>query len=241
MARIPDGIAHGPLESHHENFESFLIEAEEAMFIEFSESDFFDFRGEYISLFEEWLNSFDSSIAFVRRRRENVLSTFTREISLAFQEGFRSIRLQKARIFRGGREEEGVLDNVFGFFRKALSGRFTKMRLIPRIKLLIITGQASFLRDMEFLESMQAGVDLAYIDTHPSNLGPDADEICNTWRGRIISMSGGTEGFPTHDDAKEQGMFHPHCTHGTNVLTPAQYFVAIKEKPETIQALKELE
>ena len=36
---------------------------------------------------------------------------------------------------------------------------------------------------------------------------------CFPWEGRILSLSGGTEGFPTYDAAKEAGCFHPNCVH----------------------------
>lgn len=36
---------------------------------------------------------------------------------------------------------------------------------------------------------------------------------CFPWEGRILSLSGGTEEFPTYDAAKEAGCFHPNCVH----------------------------
>ena len=36
---------------------------------------------------------------------------------------------------------------------------------------------------------------------------------CFPWEGRILSLSGATEGFPTYDAAKEAGCFHPNCVH----------------------------
>lgn len=36
---------------------------------------------------------------------------------------------------------------------------------------------------------------------------------CFPWEGRILSLSGATDGFPTYDAAKEAGCFHPNCVH----------------------------
>lgn len=36
---------------------------------------------------------------------------------------------------------------------------------------------------------------------------------CRPWEGAILSVSGATRGFPTYDEAKAAGCFHPNCTH----------------------------
>ena len=36
---------------------------------------------------------------------------------------------------------------------------------------------------------------------------------CGAWEGVILSVSGKTEGFPTYDEAKAAGCFHPNCVH----------------------------
>lgn len=36
---------------------------------------------------------------------------------------------------------------------------------------------------------------------------------CFAWEGRILSITGKTKGFPTYDEAREAGLFHPNCTH----------------------------
>ena len=38
-------------------------------------------------------------------------------------------------------------------------------------------------------------------------------EGCFPWAGRILSVSGQTDGFPTYDEAKAAGCFHPNCIH----------------------------
>ncbi len=36
---------------------------------------------------------------------------------------------------------------------------------------------------------------------------------CGPWEGIILSVSGETNGFPTYDEAKAAGCFHPNCVH----------------------------
>lgn len=43
--------------------------------------------------------------------------------------------------------------------------------------------------------------------------GGDPDCDCFAWEGCIISVSGQTKGFPTYEDARKGGCFHPNCTH----------------------------
>jgi hypothetical protein len=51
--------------------------------------------------------------------------------------------------------------------------------------------------------------DLAYITSYS---GCTCD-ICLQWEGKIVSLTGKTEGYPTLDDALGEGMFHPNCLH----------------------------
>ncbi len=42
----------------------------------------------------------------------------------------------------------------------------------------------------------------------------DADcRLCFPWEGRILSITGKTREFPTYEEAKAAGLFHPNCVH----------------------------
>lgn len=41
----------------------------------------------------------------------------------------------------------------------------------------------------------------------------DSCDPCQRWAGKIVSMTGATKGFPTIDDARADGVFHPNCIH----------------------------
>jgi hypothetical protein len=52
------------------------------------------------------------------------------------------------------------------------------------------------------------GHDLVKISTHSR-----ACPLCVPWQGRILSITGKTDGYPTLEEAKAQGLFHPNCRH----------------------------
>lgn len=41
----------------------------------------------------------------------------------------------------------------------------------------------------------------------------DSCEACQRWAGRILSVSGQDKRFPTLDEARADGLFHPNCIH----------------------------
>lgn len=41
----------------------------------------------------------------------------------------------------------------------------------------------------------------------------DSCDACSYWAGKIVSMTGATKGFPTIDEARAAGVFHPNCIH----------------------------
>lgn len=55
---------------------------------------------------------------------------------------------------------------------------------------------------------LEHGHDLIKISTHRG-----ACEKCQPWEGKILSLTGKTEGYPTLNEAKEAGLFHPNCRH----------------------------
>jgi len=40
-----------------------------------------------------------------------------------------------------------------------------------------------------------------------------ACELCQPWQGKILSFTGKTEGYPTLEEARAAGLFHPNCRH----------------------------
>lgn len=60
---------------------------------------------------------------------------------------------------------------------------------------------------------LQAGYDLVQVSNHHSD-----HRECAVWEGKILSLTGRTPGYPTVDEAKSAGLFHPNCQHAINVI-----------------------
>lgn len=58
------------------------------------------------------------------------------------------------------------------------------------------------------------GGDLFRVSRH----GGDPHCACATWQGVIYSYSGRTKGFPTYDDVRRGGCFHPNCVHAPEAV-----------------------
>ncbi|CEP67871.1 Bacteriophage A118, Gp4, minor capsid [Moorella glycerini] len=55
---------------------------------------------------------------------------------------------------------------------------------------------------------LEHGHDLVKVSTHSG-----ACNKCSPWQGKILSLTGRTRGFPTLQEAKQAGLFHPNCRH----------------------------
>ena len=45
-------------------------------------------------------------------------------------------------------------------------------------------------------------------------------DICASWQGEVLSITGQTKGYKTVADAEADGLFHPNCRHAINTLIP---------------------
>lgn len=55
---------------------------------------------------------------------------------------------------------------------------------------------------------LEQGHDLVVISDHRGEC-----ELCRPWEGRVLSLSGRTPHYPTLEEAKAAGLFHPNCRH----------------------------
>lgn len=62
---------------------------------------------------------------------------------------------------------------------------------------------------------LTSGYDLVEVSNHRTD-----HEACAKWEGKILSLTGKTPGYPTYDEAKSSGLFHPNCKHAINVIQP---------------------
>lgn len=64
-------------------------------------------------------------------------------------------------------------------------------------------------------EFIGLGEDLVIVSSHPG-----ACEMCKPYEGRILSLSGATMGYPSLDEAEDNGLFHPNCRHNFELWIP---------------------
>jgi len=107
---------------------------------------------------------------------------------------------QVARRFREQLAERGVT----GF--KDRTGRIWNMRTYTEMVARTTTMEAHLQGTANRL--VEQGHDLVKVSTH---LG--ACELCQPWQGKILSITGKTPGYPTLEEAKAAGLFHPNCRH----------------------------
>ena len=113
---------------------------------------------------------------------------------------------QTARRFREQLAERGVT----GF--KDRSGRMWNMRTYTEMVVRTTTMEAHLQGTANRL--VEQGHDLVKVSTH---LG--ACELCQPWQGKILSITGKTEGYPTLEEAKAAVLFHPNCRHAYGLYT----------------------
>lgn len=77
-------------------------------------------------------------------------------------------------------------------------------------------------RDGVFNTAQEYGFDLVEITSHGSQ-----HEECAAWEGRLVSLSGKTDGYPSLEEATAAGLFHVGCKHGyfivSNISRPKPY------------------
>lgn len=73
-------------------------------------------------------------------------------------------------------------------------------------EMLVRTTQARVHREAFLDTVVESGSDLARVAAVGDNC-----EVCARWADVIISVTGADKRFPTYDDAKSAGLFHPNC------------------------------
>lgn len=64
-------------------------------------------------------------------------------------------------------------------------------------------------------EYLAHGEDLVIVSSHY----PTCDK-CAPWNGKVLSLTGETPGYPTMEEAKAAGLFHPNCRHTYGLYIP---------------------
>lgn len=112
---------------------------------------------------------------------------------------------QAARDFLGRLEQKGITS----FQDKA--GRNWNMKTYAEMVARTTTMEAHLQGTQNRL--VEHGVDLARVSDHLGEC-----PRCRPWEGKILSVTGATEGFPTVEEAKAAGLFHPRCRHALSAV-----------------------
>lgn len=108
---------------------------------------------------------------------------------------------------RSLRETAGGMDAmaITFMFRDRASRRWPAEKYIS---VLSRASQKTANREAKIAAMIAAGCDLAMISSH------GAPDRCGPWEGRVISLTGATEGYPTYADSRASGdIWHPNCRH----------------------------
>lgn len=82
-----------------------------------------------------------------------------------------------------------------------------------------------------YIDTMQAyGFDLAVISSH---IG--ACPLCVAWEGVIVSVSGNDKKYPSLDEAKAAGAFHPRCLHYISTYYGEDFHSNTRSAPRPVQ------
>jgi|GEM_PF-875965 len=148
-------------------------------------------------LAETAYNRFDDVATTIGRRVDDIYRTLALENIKGSVVGYKSWQ-QVAKNFREQLAEQGIT----GF--KDRKGRQWNMRTYAETVARTTTMEAHLQGTANRL--LEHGHDLVKVSTH---IG--ACEKCRPWEGKILSLSGKTEGYPTLQEAKDAGLFHPRC------------------------------
>ena len=79
----------------------------------------------------------------------------------------------------------------------------------------------------------EAGYDLFIVTGGVTGSSIDnPNDPCDRWAGRIFSMTGATEGFPTYAEIVAEGVYHPRCVHDLRAVLPSEVDEALAVQKE---------
>ncbi len=147
--------------------------------------------------------------AVIGRRVDDVYRNLALEAVRGDVAGYQTWK-QTAKRYRGALAEKGITGFKDAAGREWNLKSYTEMVARTTTRECKINGTANRL--------LEHGQDLAEIT---GGTAKNTCDICRAWVGRIVSLTGKTPGYPTLDEARAAGLFHPRCTH--NIATAARF------------------
>lgn len=119
--------------------------------------------------------------------------------------------------------DRGVASFVDNAGRHWQMSTYAEMAVLTAIEQATLAGYTDTMRNY--------GYDLAIISSHM-----DACPICAAWQGVIVSVSGEDRHYPSLDDARAAGVFHPRCLHHISIYREGITHGTPRSKPRAVQA-----
>jgi hypothetical protein len=136
---------------------------------------------------------------FIGRRVDDIYRNLALENVKGSVIGYKTYQ-RVARNYREQLAEQGVT----GF--KDAAGRQWNMRTYAEMVARTTTMEAHLQGTANRL--LENGHDLVKVSTHAG-----ACAKCIPWQGKVLSLTGQTPGYPSLQEAKDAGLFHPNCEH----------------------------
>lgn len=152
--------------------------------------------------------SYSSAIQGVSRSARSILSSALRQqTTLKIAEGRLTNETRRA---ISASVEQLLMEGGL----KAITDRAGKQWTLDNYSEMLVRTKAVEARNQGLVNRMaQYGYDLVQISDHNSD-----HKACRRWEGKILSVTGKTPGYPTLEEAKTAGLFHPRCEHAANVI-----------------------
>lgn len=151
-------------------------------------------------LAENAYGRFEDVTALIGRRTDDIYRKMALEAIRSSTFGYKAWK-PTARRFRDDLAERGIT----GFVDR--TGREWNMKTYCEMVTRTTTMEAHLEGTKNRL--LEHGYDLIRISSHTARVCPK----CEPWQGRVLSLTGQTEGYPTLDEARADGLFHPNCRH----------------------------
>lgn len=167
-------------------------------------------------LAEAAYSRFDDAVLTVGRRIDDIYRSLALENVRGSVAGYRTWE-QVARNYRNQLAEQGVTG-----FRDKL-GRQWNMRTYSQMVARTTTMECHLEGTKNRL--IEHGHDLVQVSKHYRPC-----DKCAPWEGRILSLTGRTPGYPTLEEAKVAGLFHPNCRHTYSIYIDLDTEIAELER-----------
>jgi hypothetical protein len=157
-------------------------------------------------LAESAYNRFDDVTQFIGRRVDDIYRQMALQAVRGSVVGYDTWKLSADKY-----TEKLAEQGITGF--KDAKGRQWNMKTYAEMVARTTTMEAHLEGTRNRL--LENGKDLVKVSTHDHPCPK-----CQEWQGKVLSLSGKTDGYPTLDEAKADGLFHPNCKHAYGLFLP---------------------